>query len=396
MARHGASRSWLARGSPGWAGVLALGTAGLALAASQLPGTPLTTDPANHLRPAWSPDGTLIAFQSSRSGNNDIWLMNADGANQHALTHDPADDRRPAWSPDGAGLAFDTDRTGARDIWVMDAGGGEARQLTDTPAQETFPAWSPDGAQIAYYSYEGGAVDLWVINLKDFLSGGAAGEPQRVVNNLADERQNQCTFACHTPGWSPDGTQLAFSAMNQTQIWVVGAAGGEPRRVTAGGATEHFPTWTADGKILFLSERITDQQEHVNDILVMDADGRNAAVLFAGVPHGGPLEFRPDGVTIAFQSPRAGNFDIYSTILGQGPVAVEAPEATGFESVVIVPTAPPEAAVADPAASPVADPAATPLAQATASGNLGLLVAVAVAVVGGGLVTLFIWRRGRP
>jgi hypothetical protein len=162
--------------------------------------------------------------------------------------------------------------------------------------------------------------------------------------------------------------------------------------VTAGGLTEHFPSWTPEGKILFLSERITDQQEHVNDILIIDADGQNAAVLYSGVPHGGPLEFRPDSATIAFQSPRAGNFDIYTTVLGQGPVAVEVPGSNPSDDVEIVEPR------AEPTTAPVA-PAATPASQAAASGaggNPGIIAAIVAAVLGSGLVGLFLFRRSRP
>ena len=87
--------------------ILALAIVGVAVAQSVLPGVQLTTDPANDLRPAWSPDGTRIAFFSNRSDSNDIWVMDADGENQRELTNGSADDRRPAWSPDGARIAFD-------------------------------------------------------------------------------------------------------------------------------------------------------------------------------------------------------------------------------------------------------------------------------------------------
>jgi TolB protein len=363
---------------------LALCLAGVVAAQSQLPGTPLTTDPANDLRPAWSPDGALIAFHSMRSGNNDIWVMDADGGNQRQLTRDPGDDRRPAWSPDGAWIAFDSDRSGNRDIWVMDSQGENLKQLTSGPGQKTFAAWSPDATRVAFYSYGGGILDLWVVDLQDFLPDGEAGVVQRLTSGLADEKRNQCTFACHMPSWSPDSQQIAYQAMNQTQVWMVGADGGDPRQVTGGGTREHFPSWTPAGRIIFLSERITDDQEPVNDVWIVDADGQNAAILYAAIPHGGPFEFRPDGATIAFQSPRAGNFDIYTTVLGQ-------------EAAVVQPTVTTQVAVA-PAAEPSALPLATagaPLASAGSSGSLFLWATVVIVALGGGLVTLYLVRKRR-
>ncbi len=369
---------------------LALVMAGLSAAQShpQLPGVALTTDPANDLRPAWSPDGTRIAFHSARSGNNDVWVMNSDGGNQGQLTDDPGDDRRPAWSPDGAWIAFDSDRSGDRDIWVMSANGENARQLTSGAGDDTFAAWSPDGTQIAFYSYARGVTDLWVVDLRDFLDSSEAGEARRVTNGLANEQRNQCTFACHTPGWDPTGKQIAVPAMNHTQIWIVGTDGSDPYQITAGGEQEHFPTWMPDGKIIFLSERVTDKQEHVNDVWVIDADGGNAAVLYSAIPHGGPLEFKPDGVTIAFQSPRAGNFDIYTTMLGQAAAPTAVAQSTNA----------PGSADFTPPSQPTIAPAATvaaPAAQADSLPAPALVGAIALVVIGGGLVALYLIRRGR-
>ena len=395
------SRQWMGRikvspaRKPGQASLSLLLASGLALlvasvvvAQIQLPGKPLTTDPANDLRPAWSADGARIAFFSSRSGNYDIWVMNADGGNQRQLTDDPADDRRPAWSPDGMYLAFDSDRAGTRDIWVMEADGGNLRQLTSGPAQDSFPAWSPDGRQIAFYSFEGGVLDIWAVGVKDFLQGDETGQPGRVTNNLADERLNQCTFACHVPAWSPDASQIAYQ-VNHTQIWVVGADGSAPHPLTSGEKHEHFPWWTQDGRILYLYEHRTDQAEPVNDVWIMDADGDNATLLYADIPHGGPLYWSPGGNgLIAFQSPRAGNFDIYTIVLGQ--------EASTPQPFVATPMADLEATAA-PAIEPTLAPAAT---AAPVPGSTGLplpavIGAVAILVLGGAGVAVYLVRRGR-
>jgi Tol biopolymer transport system component len=352
----------------------------------------LTTDPGQDLRPSWSPDGQRIAFQSSRSGSYDILVMKPDGGDQRFVVEGPADDRRPAWSPDGQWIAFDSDRGGQRDIWVTDAAGENLFQITDTAGQDTFASWSPDGSQIAYFAYDGGQLDLWVVLLNDVLDGGAMPAPQRVTNGMANERNNQCTFACHSPGWSPDGTRLAYTAQNHTQIWVVGVDGSNAHPVSGGGVQEHFPVWTADGRILFLSERLTNNQEPVNDIWVMDADGQNLTLLHEAIPHGGPLEFKTDSNIIIFHSPRSGNFDIYTTVLGQEqpieePLMTPVPEINlGAEHLT--------AAAVEPAATPV--PAEIPAEPAPRSNWLwiGLSVLGLVVVAGGG-AALFLALRGR-
>lgn len=373
---------------------------GLASAQSQLAGIPLTTDPAQDLRPAWSPDGTQIAFFSSRSGNNDIWVMNADGSNQHQLTTDPADDRRPAWSPDGSMIAIDSDRDGSRDIWVMDAecdsmpGGCSAnlRQVTNGSSTDSFAAWSPDGNQIAFYAYEAGVMDIWVAGLDDFTQGGAAAPPRAVTNSLADEKKNNCTFACHSPAWSPDGTQIAYGSADRRQIWVVDADGSDPHAVIGDEShnNAHFPWWTPDGRLVYLQEYL-NQEQSVNDIWVMNADGNNATLLFEGVPHGGPLIFRPDGATIVFHSPRAGNFDIYTTVLGQEPAAIiEASVATEVPS---APQVTVETSESTPAAAPATLDTTAP--ESTGAPDTALVLTVGIAVLGGALLTLYFVRRGR-
>jgi Tol biopolymer transport system component len=364
--------------------------AGTVAAQSQLPGTALTTDPAQDVRPSWSPDGRNIAFQSSRSGSYDILLMDADGSNQRFLVQDPADNRRPAWSPDGQWIVFDSDRSGLRNIWAIDINGENLVQLTDTSSNDTFASWSPDGGQVAYYAYESGQLDLWVITLGDVLVGGEMPVPHRLTSGLADERNNQCTFACHTADWSPDGEHLVFTGDNHSRVWVVDRNGQNARVVDGGQPHEHFPRWTPDGRILFLSERVTSLREPVNDIRVMNVDGSNVITLFEAVPHGGPLEFQPDGDWVIYHSPRSGNFDIYVTVLGQEPPVLDTapqPQATGDAGAAVVPQA------TQPAAVPPAP------AQQVPARSLGLALAVAglagVVLLAIVAVVFFLVRRGR-
>jgi Tol biopolymer transport system component len=110
----------------------------------------LTRSPASDLRPAWSPDGRKIAFLSSRDGNQEVYVMNADGSGQRRLTRNPAYDGGPAWydggsawSPDARKIAFVSSRDGNREVYVMNADGSGQRNLTRSPASEGWFAWSP-------------------------------------------------------------------------------------------------------------------------------------------------------------------------------------------------------------------------------------------------------------
>ena len=96
--------------------------------------------------PAWSPDGSKIAFTSDRAAIDDIWLIEATGANPTRVTRGPKVDERPDWSPDGGRIVFS--RNG--NVWIVDADGQTPTQLTDTRQDEFAPAFSPNGRRIAF------------------------------------------------------------------------------------------------------------------------------------------------------------------------------------------------------------------------------------------------------
>jgi TolB protein len=128
----------------------------------------LTRHPALDSDPAWSPDGSKIAFASNRDGRkSDIYVMDADGRNVRRLTRDPAEDCLPSWSPDGRRIAFTSYRDGKGEIYVVDVDGGNLRNLTNYPAANDIePAWSPDGGKIAFVSDRAnGVADIYVISM---------------------------------------------------------------------------------------------------------------------------------------------------------------------------------------------------------------------------------------
>jgi len=115
---------------------------------------------AEAAEPAWSPDGEWIAFTSARDEHGatcfhecypsgELYLARADGSGIRRLTHNEADDRSPAWSPDGSEIAFVSDRSGRRthenEIWVIGRDGSGLRRLTANSVWDLDPAWSPAG-----------------------------------------------------------------------------------------------------------------------------------------------------------------------------------------------------------------------------------------------------------
>jgi TolB protein len=192
------------------------------------------------IEPAWSRDGSTIAFASKRSGTFDLFAMNADGSGTRHLTSTKEDDTQPDWSPDGERIVFARGSSGR--LFVIGADGAGARRLTGEEVEETEPAWSPDGRWIAYVRKEPGTSirELWLVR-----PDGSKGRPLTRLGGVAQ-----------APSWSPDGRRIVFSANvddNRFDICTVGADGKGVRRLTSD-EDSFEPAWSADGKTIAFSK----------------------------------------------------------------------------------------------------------------------------------------------
>jgi Tol biopolymer transport system component len=111
---------------------------------------------------AFSPDGRQIAFGSSRDGDFEIYVMNADGSQPRRLTESPGIDMRPAWSSDGRQLAFTSLRDGNYEIYTINADGSGLRRMTNHPERDDFAQWHPDGRHLLTISERDGEFDLYL------------------------------------------------------------------------------------------------------------------------------------------------------------------------------------------------------------------------------------------
>ena len=120
----------------------------------------LTSDGINNW-PCFSPDGKHIAFSSTRYGNFEICVMDADGSNPRRLTTNPLRDIRPRFSPNGKRITFSSHRDGNQEIYLMDADGSNVRRLTVHPESDDYPTWSPSGDRIAFVGERAGRHDIY-------------------------------------------------------------------------------------------------------------------------------------------------------------------------------------------------------------------------------------------
>lgn len=193
----------------------------------------LTNDPGHADRyPAWSPDGQRLVFsrQSPFTGLGPLFLIGSDGTGATRLTTSGSVNEDPSWSPEGTLIAFISDRSGNRDIWTVRPDGTGLRQVTTTPdIQEAHVDWSPDGTRVGYdacrsatFPCPGTTPDY------EILTADPDGTNRTVITDVPGIDNN--------PAWSPDGTKIAFRSDRTgfTQIWVMDADGANPTQVTTG------------------------------------------------------------------------------------------------------------------------------------------------------------------
>ena len=126
----------------------------------------LTTGGINNW-PAYSLDGKRIAFASSRDGDFDLYVMNADGSGVRRVVKLPRAQMRPCWSPDGTRLAFTSNHGDGYDIWVVKLDGTGLKRVTDHAERDDYPTWHPDGKRVAFVGERNGTFDLYLAAVPD-------------------------------------------------------------------------------------------------------------------------------------------------------------------------------------------------------------------------------------
>jgi Tol biopolymer transport system component len=232
--------------------------------------------------PSWGPGGRLIVFAAEVGRDPaDLYVMAADGSGRRRLTNTSAIEANPAFSPDGSRIAFESDRDGNSEIYVMDADGGHVQRLTNDPASDGFPAWSPDGTRLAFMSDRNkrAASDIYTMDATD------GSKIERLTTDLAN----------WSPQYSPDGKQLAVQVNRDVAVIDIGTK--TLRRLTSEAANGMNPTWAPDGQRLAF---VTTRNRRA-EIFSMNADGTDAKPVVSMPDGSAiDARWSPDGSRLAF------------------------------------------------------------------------------------------------
>ncbi len=309
--------------------------------------------------PRLSPDGRWVAYTVGAPdarkdrANDDISMAPLDGGEPVTLTRGEKSESSPRFSPDGRWLAFLTDREGDKtQVWLLDRRGGEAFRLTDQKGGVSDLAWSPDGTRLALVATdpdpeepsekekedEDKPARPIVIRRLQFKRDGEGylRELRKHIHvfDVARRVSTQVTSGPYDdsePAWSPDGRSLAFTsnrtpepdANENTDIFVVAATGGEPRRLTTWTGADSAPVFSPDGRrVAYLAGGDPkDLWYGTSHVAVVPVDGGPPTALSATLDRN-VLEprFSADGRWLYFRLEDAGNMHVARVPVAGGPV----------------------------------------------------------------------------
>lgn len=257
--------------------------------------------------PAWSPDGTQLAYDFRPAGlsTSEIWLAAADGSSRKQLSRDAAGSHSSlAWAPDGKRLAYVARNyhTGTNGVWVFSLDKESPVQLLSSNSDYFSDLqWSPDGRRLLVVSGVPGAKPSSALKIVD------------VAGKVATDLFPQSGTAVNEhPSWSPDGQMIAFSS-NQggsRQIWVVRSDGTGLRQVTSGEEPKDYPVWSPDGAVLMYFAG----RGGLGNLWLIDATGGKPYQLTASGRIGGRGDWSRDGKKLVFTK-REQNVQLWTATL---------------------------------------------------------------------------------
>jgi dipeptidyl aminopeptidase/acylaminoacyl peptidase len=265
--------------------------------------------------PQISPDGKVVAYTlttvdlpANRTQTN-IWLAASGDASAWPLTNTTKHDRHPRWSPDGQRLLFESDRSGENQLWVIDVHGGEARQLTTITSEARNGIWSPDGRWIAFVSAVYPEYSSKAYPESNHLN---KKRKEDAAKNPVKARVFTRLFFRHWDDWVED---------KREHLFVMKAEGGDPRDITPGDR-DAYPTsttfsvgdefvFTPDSRgLVYTAPPDRDEAWSTNyDLYRVSIDGGAPDHLTENPAADGAPRFSPDGKTLAYRAQRRAGFE---------------------------------------------------------------------------------------
>jgi TolB protein len=200
---------------------------------ARMPTTPArgSADVQNYLA-AWSPDGTRLAFMSTREGggNSEIYVVNRDGSGLRRLTNHPGADSTPTWAPTGQQIAFTSDRSGSPQIYIINVDGTGIQRIDCDSSWCDRATWSRAPLnEIAYASRSGAGFDIRIFDFQTRTS-------HTITDGIGSNE---------SPAFAPNGRHLAFSSdrSGRHQIYTIARDGTGLRQITKAG-TNRYPSWS--------------------------------------------------------------------------------------------------------------------------------------------------------
>ena len=216
----------------------------------------MTDNPSVDTQAAWDPSMQRIAFTTNRDGQNEIYLINADGTNPINLTNNSADDQQPAWSVDGQWITFTSNRDGNYEIYVLHVNGPEVINLTNNPANDTQPNWvrsttfDPSGESIVFTSDRDGNQEIYRMKTD-------GSEATNLTGNPASDQMAK---------GSPDGALVVFTTNRDgnQDIYSMRIDGLNQANLTNNPSSDFGPSWApTQAWIAFTTDRDGNREVYI-------------------------------------------------------------------------------------------------------------------------------------
>jgi TolB protein len=225
-----------------------------------------------------------------------IMAMDFDGAGMRAMSRNRSINILPAWSPNGSKLAYTSFMRDNPDLYVVSSKGGRPKRISRARGMNTGASWSPDGSKFAITLSKDGNPEIYVIS----------ATTGKVIKRLTRNRHIDTS-----PAWSPNGKEIAFLSDREggPQIFVMNADGSNQRRVSMNGSYNTTPTWSPAKGQRVLAYTTRDGKNF--DILTLDLKTKKMVRITQNEGSNEEPSFAPNGRVLAFSSARKGGAGIY-------------------------------------------------------------------------------------